>query len=90
MKGDGISIYHVNKQDGSLQRVGYQHTGVHPRNFTITPNDKYLLVACRDTDEIQIFERDMKTGLLKYDGRKIAFKHPVFVKLLAKKETGNI
>lgn len=47
-------------------------------------------MACRDTDEIQIFERDMKTGLLKYDGRKIAFKHPVFVKLLAKKETRNI
>lgn len=79
LKGDGISIYHVNKADGSLQRAGYQHTGIHPRNFAITPNDKYLLVACRDSNEIQIYERDRDTGLLTNTGKAIRFKRPVFI-----------
>lgn len=82
LQGDGISIYHVDTATGALQRVGYQNTGIHPRNFTLTPNDRYLLCACRDSDVIQIFERDAETGLLTDTGRSISFAHPVFVKLL--------
>lgn len=80
LKGDGISIYKVNTTDGSLTRIGYQATGIHPRNFCITPNDKYLLVACRDGNAIQIFERDTNTGLLKDTGRSIEMPRPMFVK----------
>ena len=47
LKGDGITIFKLGG-DGSLRRVGVQKTGRHPRNFAITPNGKYLLVACRD------------------------------------------
>lgn len=47
-----------------LTKVGYQLTGIHPRNFIITPNGKYLLVACRDSNVIQVYERDTDTGLL--------------------------
>lgn len=65
LKADGISIYKVNSADGSLSRIGYQPTGIHPRNFALTPNDRYLLVACRDSNAIQIFERDASSGLLK-------------------------
>lgn len=53
LKGDGIAIFSVNSEDGTLEKAGYQLTGIHPRNFAITPNGKYLLVACRDTNEIQ-------------------------------------
>lgn len=84
LKGDGISIYSVDTATGALTRLGYQTTGVHPRNFALTPNDKYLLVACRDTNEIQIFERDMNTGLLIDTGKKIGMTKPVFVKFLKK------
>lgn len=80
LKGDGISIYKVNTNDGSLTRIGYQATGIHPRNFCITPNDKYLLVACRDSNAIQIFERDTNTGLLKDTDRSIEMPRPMFVK----------
>lgn len=82
LKADGISIYRVNTNDGSLTRIGYQPTGIHPRNFCITPNDKYLLVACRDSNAIQVFERDAATGLLKDTGRSIQMPRPMFVKPL--------
>lgn len=83
LKGDGISIFRVNPDDGSLKREGYQPTGIHPRNFLITPNDRYLLVACRDSNVISIYERDKATGQLKDTGRKISFQNPVFVNTLS-------
>ena len=52
LKKDGIAIFAINPKNGTLTKVGYQLTGVHPRNFAITPNGKYLLVACRDNNKI--------------------------------------
>jgi 6-phosphogluconolactonase (cycloisomerase 2 family) len=62
---DGISIFRVDAENGKLTKIGYQLTGIHPRNFNITPNGRFLLVACRDSNKIQVFERDLSTGLLK-------------------------
>ncbi|MCH5225799.1 MAG: lactonase family protein [Muribaculaceae bacterium] len=77
---DGISIFKINQASGNLESVGYQKTGIHPRNFAITPNGKYLLCACRDSDEIQIFKIDSQTGLLSATGHRINLPHPVCVK----------
>lgn len=82
LKGDGLSVMMVNA-DGSLTKVGYQPTGSHPRNFAITPNGKYILVACRDTDEVEIYTRDAATGLLTDTGKRIAMPKPVCVKFIA-------
>lgn len=79
LKGDGIAIFEVSSEDGTLDKVGYQPTGIHPRNFNITPNGKYLLVACRDTNEIQIYEREEESGLLKDTGKRIKMSKPVCV-----------
>lgn len=76
LKADGISVFSVDQQTGLLCKVGYQLTGIHPRNFNITPNGRYLLCACRDSNEIQIFERDPGTGLLTLAG-SIPLKKPV-------------
>ena len=64
LKADGISIFKVNTQTGLLTKVGYQLTGIHPRHFNITPNGKFLLCACRDSNTIQVYRIDPKTGLL--------------------------
>lgn len=64
LKGDGIAIFRVDATSGLLTRVGYQPTGIHPRHFNITPNGRYLLCCCRDSDKIQVFRRDAQTGLL--------------------------
>ncbi len=64
LKADGIAIFAVDQQTGLLTRIGYQPTGAHPRQFNITPNGQFLLCCCRDSDCIQVFRRDMKTGML--------------------------
>ena len=82
LKADGISIFSIDQGNGHITKIGYQLTGVHPRNFAITPNGRYLLCACRDSNTIQIFERNIKTGLLKDTGRKIEMEKPVCVKYI--------
>lgn len=79
LQNDGIAIFKVDS-DGTLTNAGYQPTGIHPRNFNITPNGKFLLVACRDGGCIQIFRCDAKTGLLTDTGRTIILDKPVCIK----------
>ena len=64
LKAEGIAIFAIDKQTGQLTRIGYQNTAAHPRQFNITPNGKFLLCCCRDSDVIQVYRRDIKTGLL--------------------------
>lgn len=79
LKGDGIAIFEINQDNGTLAKVGYQLTGIHPRNFNITPNGKYLLVACRDSDIIEVFKRDSVNGLLEPTGNNIQLSKPVCI-----------
>lgn len=80
LKADGIAIFQINAKDGTLTKIGYQLTGIHPRNFIITPNGKYLLVACRDNNAIQIYERDAATGMLTDIRKDIKVDKPVCLK----------
>ena len=81
LKADGIAIFKVDSK-GFLTRVGYQLTGIHPRNFAITPNGKYILVACRDSNIIQVYERNFKTGLLTNIYNNIKINKPVCVQFV--------
>ena len=78
LRGDGIVVFEVGP-GGVLAYAGYTATGPHPRNFNITPNGRYVLVACRDNDSIEIYARDNSTGLLTDTGRRISLERPVFV-----------
>ena len=82
LKADGIAIFSVHQETGMLTKAGYQLTGIHPRNFIITPDGRFLLVACRDSNVIQIFRRDEKTGLLVDTGKTIETSKPVCLKFL--------
>ncbi len=44
LQADGIAIFSIDPESGTLTKVGYQLTVKHPRNFVITPNGKFLLV----------------------------------------------
>jgi 6-phosphogluconolactonase len=37
-----------------------------PRNFTIDPSGKFLLVANKKSDNISVFKIDLKTGMLSF------------------------
>lgn len=84
LKEDGIAIFEVNPENGMLAKVGYQLTDPHPRHFNITPNGKYLLVACRDSNTIQVFRRDVKSGLLQTTGQDIKIDQPVCIQFAVK------
>ena len=80
LKKDGISIFKVNKDNGTVEKIGYQDTAIHPRNFAITPNGKFLLCACRDSNVIQVYEINKDSGMLKNVDKDIKIDKPVCVK----------
>lgn len=82
LQADGIAIFRVDAASGQLTHIGYQNTAAHPRNFAITPNGKFLLVACRDADCIEIYERNADTGLLTSTGKRIEMPRPVVVQMV--------
>ncbi len=77
LQADGIAIFAIDPDEGTLSKVGYQPTAKHPRNFVITPNGKYLLVAGRDEDRIQVFTVDETSGLLSDTNQDILLSKPV-------------
>ena len=79
LKAEGIAIFAVNSQTGLLTLVGYQPTAAHPRHFNITPNGRFLLCCCRDSNKIQVYRRDNKTGLLTDTHQDILLSKPVCV-----------
>lgn len=82
LKADGISIFGVDPETGMLTKVGYQLTAIHPRNFVLTPDGRFLLVACRDSHVVQIYARDEKSGLLADTGKIIETPDPVCLKFI--------
>ena len=64
-KEDSIVVFLINQKNGKLKLVEHLDTGGnHPRNFAISPNGKFLLVANQFTNNIIIFKRNFKTGKL--------------------------
>jgi 6-phosphogluconolactonase (cycloisomerase 2 family) len=82
LKADGIAIFSINPKDGRLTGIGYQKTGIHPRNFILSPNGKFLLCANRDSNNIQVFAVNVETGLLEDTGKVILLEKPVCLKWL--------
>lgn len=79
LKAEGIAIFAVDRQTGLLTRIGYQPTAAHPRQFNITPNGRFLLCCCRDSNKIQVYRRNADTGLLTNTHQDIPLSKPVCV-----------
>ncbi len=78
-----LGIYSIDKK-GLLKFVGRQSTlGKIPRNFSIDPTGNFLLVANQNSDEVVIFKRDKKSGLLADTGKRISVGKPVCLKFVA-------
>lgn len=76
---DGIAIFSIGS-NGELTFVGYEKTGIHPRNMGVDPKGKFLLVACRDSNAIEVYAIDEATGLLSNTNQDIEINMPVCVK----------
>ena len=90
MSADGRFVYATNRGDantiscftikdnGKLKLVRTTSTlGNGPRNFTIDPSGKFLLVAHQYSNEVVIFSRDKTTGMVTDSGKRIAVCSPV-------------
>lgn len=76
---NSIAIFEINKNDGTLVLVEHEPThGDSPRNFALTPDEKFLLVANQKSNNIVSFTRDVKNGMLKF-ADKIEARSPVCI-----------
>lgn len=81
-----IAIFSIGRDNGKLKLVGHQSTlGLTPRNFNFDPTGKFLLVGNQNSDEIVIFKRNIKKGLLTDTGHRISVGKPVCIKWISTK-----
>ena len=72
---NSIAIFAVQQKESKIRLLGQEDTrGEMPRNFTLTPNGEYLLVANQNSDNIVAFKRNSETGLLTFTDQINAFK----------------
>ena len=57
LKNDGLAVFEI-ALDGLVRKKGYVRTQEHPRNFLITPDGRYILVASKNEFSIQVFSID--------------------------------
>lgn len=80
---DLISVFAVSADGATLERVETIGCGGKwPRDFTLTPDDRQVLVANQQSDTIAIFYRDGEIGRLTDTGERIAVMAPQCVKLV--------
>ena len=82
-RGDAnaIAVFSINQKTGQIRPIAHQPTlGKTPRNFNFDPSGNFLLVANQNSDNIVIFKRDKKTGMLTALDKQIQVPNPVCIK----------
>ena len=79
---NNIAIFNV-QLDGKLVLIGHESTkGETPRDFEISPDGKYLIVANQNSDNLITFEIDPKNGSLGNGQETKGILTPVCIKFL--------
>ncbi len=79
-----IAVFRIKNATGRLRPLAYLPVkGRTPRHFSIDPTGQYLLSENQNSDEIVIFRRDKKTGLLTETGNRIPAGRPVCIRWAA-------
>lgn len=84
-RGDlnSISIFEIDEKSGKITLLGHQSEDIAwPRNFTISPNGEYMIVANRDSNSIYSFRIHPQTGLLENTQHSLTIPKPVCVKFI--------
>lgn len=94
VSADGRFVYSSNRGHNSIavfavrpgdQKLIFKTTvsveGNWPRNFSLSPDGKWLLVANQYSHDIVVFHLDRESGVPKYSGHKFAVKAPVCIEL---------
>jgi 6-phosphogluconolactonase len=74
-----LSVFQADLE-GGLSLIQQISTGGRtPRNFNLSPDGHFLLVANQDSDEIRLFKRDLVTGRLSKTSAKVTIKKPAYI-----------
>ena len=88
---DGKFLYATNRGHNSIATIAIDDKGGlktiaqdtimgdWPRNFMISPNGKFILVANQLSNNITVFERNKESGLLRYIDHQISVSKPVYL-----------
>ncbi|MGR3741500.1 lactonase family protein [Companilactobacillus sp. DQM5] len=80
---DSIAIYEVSEDGEHLKKLEYQDIhGKGPRDFDLDPSNNFLLCANQDSDNLTLFSRNIKTGLLTILKEQVAIPECVCVKFV--------
>ena len=64
-KANEILVFAINPDNGELSEIQRRSVdGDHPREFALSPNGKFLLIANQMSNAIVVLERDPETGAL--------------------------
>ncbi|WP_084555863.1 lactonase family protein [Alkaliflexus imshenetskii] len=79
---DKIVIFQVfDGDDLNVRHRGDVSEGINwPRNFTIDPNGRFLLVANQNGNSVVVLHRDAETGMLRPSGHRLEVSMPVCLK----------
>lgn len=76
-----FAIDPVNGELKELQRRSVE--GDHPREFSLDPSEKFVLVANQKSNQIVVIERDRQTGMLGKTVQKLPFDAPSDIKFFS-------
>lgn len=92
MTRDGRFVYFANRGDdflaafkadpasGALALIGRTPSGGKtPRNFTLDPTEKWMLVANQNSSELSVFARNPETGALASEGKNYPCPSPMCI-----------
>ncbi|MCU4155571.1 lactonase family protein [Carboxylicivirga sp. A043] len=76
---NSIAIYQIEEEGKNLKLIGHESVnGDWPRNFALTPDEHFLVVANQRSNNLVVFKRDEASGLLSFKS-EIEASSPVCV-----------
>lgn len=73
-----MASFTVSDPDGKLTLIGRTSCGGKtPRHIALSPNDRWLLVANQDSNNIAVFARNAQTGKLADSGKTFPLENPM-------------
>jgi 6-phosphogluconolactonase len=80
---NSVAIFEINPRTKKLKHIDtVSSRGNWPRNFAISPDGYYLLIANQKSDNITVFRIDKNTGIPEYTGNEINLPAPVCIEFL--------
>ena len=80
---NSIAVFEINSETKQLKSKGFVPVeGNWPRNFALSPDGNFLLVANQKSGNITVFTIDKITGIPEFTGKEIKLPAPVCIEFL--------